>query len=295
MSAGEQSVLTTVRGYYNSPQTVHKFSIWGPDPKRPGVSAAHLGLDDVERFHRNIFRLPFEIRKHRKAVEKMTSLIVEESQVEDGQSVLDAGCGTGPVAFPIAERNRRARVYGANISRGQLEIMQKYQRSAGLTNVYLTEQNYTRMAFRDEAFDRVVFAESFCHAPNKAETVREVGRVLKPGGKVLIVDIIYLKSPTTDQERARQALESVDGLALLNLTTIDELVGLLKESGMEKEFVLDVSERSKASLALIANGYVDALSKETAEPSPLIDSYLAAHSLTQQGTLGYAFIRAVKL
>jgi ubiquinone/menaquinone biosynthesis C-methylase UbiE len=294
MSSRGKSTIKAVRGYYNSPQTVRKFSVWAPDTKRLGISAAHLGLDDVERFHSDPFRRSLEVLLHRRAVERMTRLIVAEAQVEDGQTVLDAGCGTGAVAFPIAERHPSSSIFGVSLSRSQLEIAQKYQQSAGLQNTYFCEQDFTELAFKDASFDRVIFAESFCHAPDKRETISEVGRVLNPGGKVLIVDPMHLKPPPPDQEPLREALGSTEGLAMANLPTIDELTDWISHAGMQVEYVLDLTERAKASLALIANGYVAALTQRRAEPSALIDSYLAWHLLTAQGPLGYALIRAFR-
>jgi SAM-dependent methyltransferase len=138
----------------------------------------------------------------------------------------------------------------------------------------------------------VIFAESFCHAPDKRETISEVGRVLKTGGKVLIVDPMYLKPPPSDQEPLQEALGSTEGLAMADLPTIAELTDWISHAGMQVEYLLDLTERAKASLALIASGYVTALTQGRAEPSALIDSYLAWHLLTAQGPLGYVVIRA---
>jgi SAM-dependent methyltransferase len=273
---------------------VSKFSRWGADAKRPGVSAHHLGLDDVEHFHRDIVRRSLEIVRHKNAVERMTKLIIAESQIEDGQSILDSGCGTGSIAFPIAERNPCAHVFGLSLSRSQLEVARKYQQSAGVRNTYLSEQNFTRMAFRDGSFDRVIFAESFCHAPDKRETIVEVNRVLKPGGKVIIIDPIYLKLPPPDQEPLREVLGSTEGLAMADLPTTEELVGFINDTGMQTEYIHDLTARVRASLALIANGYISALVEGRVEPSSLIDSYLAWHMLTEQGPLGYIVLRAFK-
>lgn len=295
MPSREQSILEAVRSYYNNPQTVEKFSLWGADPKRPGVSGHHLGLDDVERFRGNVLLRFFQMLRHRRAVERTTRLIIAESQLEDGQAVLDAGCGTGAITFPIAEQHRRSRVYGVSLSYTQLSIARKYRQSARAQNAYFSEQNFTRMAFRDGSFDRVIFAESFCHAPDKRETIAEVGRVLKPGGKVLVVDPLHLKPPPPGQESLREALGSTEGLAMSELPTVEQLNGFIADSGMRTEYVLDLTPRVTASLALIADGYVRALVERRIGPSPLIDSYLAWYMLTEQGPLGYVLLRAVKL
>jgi len=293
MSSREQSIVEAVRRYYNNPLTVRTFDRWAPDAKRRGVTAAHLGLDDVESIHKDLIRRFIEIFRHRKAVERMTKLIVTESQIEDGQTILDSGCGTGSIAFPIAERNPRSRVFGVSLSRTQLEIAGKYQQSARLQNTFFSEQDFSRMAFLDSSMDRVIFAESFCHAPDKRATIYEVNRVLKPGGKLIIFDPLYLKPPTSEQQPLCEALGDTEGLAMADLLSTQELVGYINGSGMETEYVFDLTSRAKASLALIANGYVRALI-EGADPSALIDSYLAWHLLTHQGVLGYFVIRAVK-
>jgi SAM-dependent methyltransferase len=294
VSTKQQSVLKAVRDYYNDPSTVHKFTLWAPDPRRPGITAAHLGLDDVERFHRDIVRFPLELRRHRKAVERMTRLIAAESQVENGHRVLDAGCGTGSITFPIAEQNPRARLFPVSLSRSQLEIAHRYRQSAGIRNVFPSEQNFTRTAFRDASFDRVFFAESFCHAPDKPATIAEAARILKPGGKLLIVDPLYLRPLTPDLKHLSRALGSTEGLAMADLLTFEELIKCFEDEGLEMEFFSDLTTRAKPSLALIANGYVQALREGRAKPSALIDSYLAWYLLTEQGPLGYVLVRAVK-
>jgi SAM-dependent methyltransferase len=185
-------------------------------------------------------------------------------------------------------------VIGVSLSRSQIEIARRYQRAAGIDNAFFSEQNFAKMAFGAGSFDRVIFAESFCHAPNKRETIAEVFRVLKPGGKVLIVDPMYLKPPDADQELLAKALGSTEGLAMADLPGLEELVESINLTGMQAEHVLDLTVRVKSSLALIANGYIRALVEGRAEPSALIDSYLAWYMLTEQGALGYALIRAYK-
>lgn len=286
--------MEAVRVYYNHPQTLRKFSLWAPDPKRPGVSAAHMGLNDVERFHKDVVRRTLDILRHRKAVERMTKFIVAEAQVASGHLVLDSGCGTGAVTFPIAEQNPRSLVFGISLSHGQLEAAQGYQQSAGIKNTFFSEQDFTKMAFRDNSLDRVIFVESFCHAADKKATILEVNRVLKPGGKLIIFDAMYDRAPSDEHRHLCDALGSTDGLAMPDLPVVADIVEFINGTDLETEHLLNLTPKIKASLALIANGYITSLLEGRAEPSPVIDSYLAWHLLTAQGPLGYAVIRAVK-
>jgi len=185
-------------------------------------------------------------------------------------------------------------VLGVSLSHSQLVIAKKYQQSAGIRNTFFTEQNFTRLALRDASVDRVIFVESFCHAPDKKVTISEANRVLKPGGKLIIFDPLYVKAPAGEQEPLCEMLRSTDGLAMADLLLVDDLVAIINATGMQTEYISDLTAKVKASLALIANGYITALVEGRADPSAVIDSYLAWYLLTDQGALGYSAIRAVK-
>ncbi|MEO7409863.1 MAG: class I SAM-dependent methyltransferase [Sphingomicrobium sp.] len=294
MPSPEQSIAEAIRSYYNNPQTLRKFSLWGPDSKRPGVTAAHMGLDDVEQFHKDVLRRPIEYLRHKRAIGRMTRRIIAESSVADGHRVLDAGCGTGAVSFPIAEENPRAQVYGISLSHSQLEAARSYQQSAGIRNIHFSEQNYTQTAFAEASLDRVIFVESLCHALDKRAAIVEASRVLKPGGKLIIFDAMYANTPTAEQQSLCDALGSNDGIAMPDLPTFEQLTGFITDAGMKTEYLFNLTTRVMASLRLIANGYIGALQEARAEPSPVIDSYLAWYLLTEQNALGYGIVRAVK-
>ena len=98
----------------------------------------------------------------------------------DDKEVLDAGCGKGRFARVLAERNPRARVTGLDLSEAMLRFT-----PAGINKV---AGSMNELPFADSAFDAVYATESLEHAVNIEGAVAGLCRVLKPGGKLAIID-----------------------------------------------------------------------------------------------------------
>ena len=92
-------------------------------------------------------------------------------------NLLDAGGGTGRVAEAL--RPRIGSVVVADASRGMLAQARQKDLAAACAE---TE----RLPFPDESFDRVLMVDSLHHVVHQANTVRELYRVLKPGGRLVI-------------------------------------------------------------------------------------------------------------
>jgi ubiquinone/menaquinone biosynthesis C-methylase UbiE len=94
--------------------------------------------------------------------------------------VLDVGCGKGRFAKVLQEQNPGAEIWGLDISGEMLRFV-----PAGINTV---AGSMTELPFATSAFDCVYATESLEHAVEIERAVQEMCRVLKPGGKLLIVD-----------------------------------------------------------------------------------------------------------
>jgi malonyl-CoA O-methyltransferase len=94
--------------------------------------------------------------------------------------VLDVGCGKGRFARVLQEQNPGAEIWGLDISEEMLRFV-----PAGIHTV---AGSMTELPFAASAFDFVYATESLEHAVEIERAVQEMCRVLKPGGKLLIVD-----------------------------------------------------------------------------------------------------------
>jgi demethylmenaquinone methyltransferase / 2-methoxy-6-polyprenyl-1,4-benzoquinol methylase len=107
----------------------------------------------------------------------------------DGAHVLDLCCGTGDLAFSLA-RNAKARIIGADFSHSMLvRAREKAAAEAnGKAPIPFFEADALHLPFADGSFDLVTTAFGFRNLANYEAGLREVLRVLKPGGSVAILE-----------------------------------------------------------------------------------------------------------
>jgi len=107
--------------------------------------------------------------------------------LEQGARVLDVGCGGGQVAIDLARRRPDLEVVGVDLSAQQIARARK---RAMETNVPATfvEGSALTLPFSDASFDHVISIASIKHWPNPAQGLRECVRVLRKGGRLLIVE-----------------------------------------------------------------------------------------------------------
>jgi ubiquinone/menaquinone biosynthesis C-methylase UbiE len=102
-------------------------------------------------------------------------------------AILDVGCGTGVFAAGIAAALPRATIWGVDLVEGMLTGGR--ERWQALRDQAVPVQGDSeRLPFPDGAFDAVTCANSFHHYPHQNRAVAEMYRVLKPGGRLLLLD-----------------------------------------------------------------------------------------------------------
>ena len=114
------------------------------------------------------------------------------SRVENGQRVLDLGCGTGALTLRAAQRG--AKIKGIDINTQMLEIAGRRADKAGLTgNVELVEMGVAELDGEEaQHYDAVMsgLCLSELSQDEVTYTLKEVTRILRPGGLVLVADEI---------------------------------------------------------------------------------------------------------
>ena len=102
--------------------------------------------------------------------------------------VLDLCCGTGDLAFSL-QRKAKARILGADFSHTMLvRAREKAVAANGTAPMPFLEADALRLPFADEAFDLVSSAFGFRNLANYEDGLREIFRVLKPGGTLGILE-----------------------------------------------------------------------------------------------------------
>jgi SAM-dependent methyltransferase len=107
--------------------------------------------------------------------------LVKFAQVRPGQRVLDVACGTGVVAITAASKG--AKVSGLDLTP---ILIERARKNAGIAavDVEFVEGDAEALPYPDDAFDVVLSQFGHMFAPRPAVVVREMLRVLKPGGRI---------------------------------------------------------------------------------------------------------------
>lgn len=110
-----------------------------------------------------------------------------------GRWVLEIGCGRGSLTrWLIAQPERPARLVAADFSETALRKASAAALKAGLGPVHWKQCDIQALPFRDASFDTVISCETIEHVPDPARAVREMTRVLRPGGRLLLTTPNYL-------------------------------------------------------------------------------------------------------
>lgn len=115
--------------------------------------------------------------------------LLEQARIERGHRVLDLGCGTGTLALLIKKTHPDSDVVGLDGDPRALEIARAKTTRAGV-QVGLDRGMCFELPYPDDSFDRVLSSLLFHHLnrENKLRTLRDVFRVLRPGGELHIAD-----------------------------------------------------------------------------------------------------------
>lgn len=111
--------------------------------------------------------------------------LVAKLGINKGMKVLDLGCGDGTTAIPEAQHG--AEVLGVDIASNLVEAGNKRAAAAGLANCTFREGDACDLdGIPDKSFDRVVSVFGAMFAPKPFDVAKEMVRVTKPGGKVVM-------------------------------------------------------------------------------------------------------------
>lgn len=112
---------------------------------------------------------------------------IEKLLQKDVKTCLDVGCGYGRVASTIAKKNPGIFIYGIDISKTFVTLFNSKLKKRGKAVV----GDIRKLPFKDDFFDLVWVVVSFMYLEKKSDQkkgMREIFRVLKPGGKVILIE-----------------------------------------------------------------------------------------------------------
>jgi demethylmenaquinone methyltransferase/2-methoxy-6-polyprenyl-1,4-benzoquinol methylase len=117
-------------------------------------------------------------------------LAAEATGLGNGATALDACCGTGDLALALARLvGRGGQVTGLDFSGEMLERARKKGRQANAAEIAWVQGDATRMPFGDNSFAAATIGFGLRNLPDPEDGLRELARVVRPGGKVVVLEI----------------------------------------------------------------------------------------------------------
>jgi 27-O-demethylrifamycin SV methyltransferase len=185
------------------------------------------------------------------AMVQMTDDMIRRLDPAPGDRILDVGCGNGTPALRLA-RERPVEVVGISVSEQQVARATERARAAGLADrVRFMQVNAMDLPFAAESFDGAWALESMLHMPDKVRVLSEMARVVRPGGRVPIADLVYREPPDPDYTGQMQATGTAIYASLVRLETYPRL---LEEAGLHPLNVRDVTRETYRSYQGFSEG-----------------------------------------
>ena len=128
------------------------------------------------------------IRSMNKGHSELTDWALCHVNIKSGDHVLDVGCGGGRTVSKLCEMVGNGKVYGIDYSDLCIKKAEKLNHKNVLCGkVKLQKATVSALPFDSEKFDLVTAVETYYFWPDKLNDLREIWRVLKPGGKIMLV------------------------------------------------------------------------------------------------------------
>ncbi len=122
--------------------------------------------------------------------------MTQAAKLDGNEIVLDVGTGTAHTALAFAPHV--ATVIGLDLTQAMLDAGSALAKERGIDNVELRQGEAEALPFDDHSFDIVVARQCPHHFEDVGQAVKEAARVLRPGGKLLILDSVSLPHPKLD-------------------------------------------------------------------------------------------------
>jgi ubiquinone/menaquinone biosynthesis C-methylase UbiE len=177
---------------------------------------------------------------------KLTDWGLQHVSIQNDYTILDVGCGGGRTVNKLAAIASHRKVFGIDYSDESVAATKRTNaRWIDLGRVEIQHASVSQLPFPDGRFDLVTAVETHFWWPNLSSDMREVFRVVKPGGSLILIAEIY-KGANTLAARLVEKASTRTGMALLSVNEHCELCASTGSSDVQV-----IEERGKGWICAI--------------------------------------------
>lgn len=208
----------------------------------------HWNLDKSRSLHYGYWDA--STKNFHEALLNINKIIAQHAAITKDHVALDAGCGVGGSAIWMA-KNIGCKVTGISLSERQIALATASAEKEKLEQlVTFLRKDYTVTGFADNSFDVIWAIESVCYVTDKTEFLREANRILKPGGRLVVVDIF--KKENTEGKDTEWLRRLAHGWAIEEHSTKEKFEQQLTDTGFR---IIEIEDASKAIMPSVKRLY----------------------------------------
>jgi ubiquinone/menaquinone biosynthesis C-methylase UbiE len=206
-----------------------------------------------------------------------------------GMSLLDCGCGPGSITIDIAEVVAPGLVTGIDIELSQVEMARALAIERAVKNARFERANVYKLPFADASFDAVFAHAVLVYLRQPSYALREMRRVLKPGGVVSIVD------PDYGARTWSPSMQLFDQFQALFLRVLEHNGSSLNYARHQRRLLLEAGfSQTEAYAISISFGDVEATRISAASGEECSRALMFIKTALEQGWAGEATIEAMR-
>lgn len=172
--------------------------------------------------------------------EDLLRYYIKSAQLQNGQKIVDAGCGVGGPAGYFAEK-LNVDIDAVTIS--EVQVVKSKANIAKRTlsgKVRVQKGDYHRLdsLFSSDQYDRVLFLESLGHADSPEKVIRASHKILKAGGCIYIKDFFQKESDDAAfLKKCRKVVANINQYYAYNTLDLHQILTAIRKSGFEMVFL----------------------------------------------------------